>query len=325
MQFNVGAPAGAASGEALADLFYNSPLVREFRKRYKLTRTGGVKQLLSSLLQAYKLFGKKRFPRIAILEFRQQFQSMPSGEYLLLAEHFRRAGYPTEVVTPDQLEYRGGQLRSGDFEIDLVYRKLTVKEFLIRFDLTHPLVRAYKDGSVCVVNSFRAELTHKKALFDLLTDETVTKKFPAAERRAIRQHIPWTRVVAAAKTMYQDREVDLPRFILENRETLVLKPNDFGTDQHAYVGWETDSKAWERAVLTALRNSYVVQERVEPKTYPFPLLRFGTLEMRQMSVDVQPHVYLGKVHGCSSWLSEAKGSAFSTLTGLAPTFILGSK
>ncbi len=324
-QFNVGAPTGAASGEALADLFFQSPLLKEFRKRYKLTKTGGVRHLLSALLEAYNLFGDKRFPRIAILEFRQQFQPSHSGEYLLLAEYFRREGYPTEVVAPDQLEYRGGQLRAGDFAIDLIYRKLTVQEFLVRFDLTHPLVRAYKDGAVCVVNSFRAELAHKKAIFDLLTDDAVTAKFPAAERKAIRQHIPWTRVVATAKTTYRNETIDLPEFIFRHRENLVLMPNDVGTDQHSVAGWETDQAGWNRALRTALRNSYVVQERVEPKVFTFPLLQFGSLEMRDMAVDVQPHVYLGKVHGCSSWLSDASGASFSTLTGLAPTFILESR
>jgi len=44
-----------------------------------------------------------------------------------------------------------------------------VQEFLLRFDLTHPLVRAYRDHTVCVVNSFRSELAHKKAMFGLLT------------------------------------------------------------------------------------------------------------------------------------------------------------
>ena len=184
MQFNVATPAGAASSEALAELFYNCPLVKEFRKRYKLGKVGGMKHLLHALLQAYKTFGKKRYPRIAILEFRQPFQTTTSGELELLAEYFRKAGYPTEVVSPDQLEYRAGKLRAGDFEIDLVYRRLTVQEFLVRFDLTHPFVRAYKDGAVCVVNSFRAELAYKKAIFDLLTDEAITAKFPAAERKA---------------------------------------------------------------------------------------------------------------------------------------------
>ncbi len=325
MQFNVGAPAGAASSEALADLFYQCPIVKEFRRRYKLSRLGGVKQLLHALLHAYRLFGKKRFPRIAILEFRQQFQTSQLGEHQLLAEHFRREGYPTEVVTPDQLEYKGGVLRSGEFAIDLIYRRLTVQEFLLRFDLTHPLVRAYQNGSVCIVNSFRAELAYKKAIFDLLTDETITAKFPAAERKVIRQHVPWTRVVAATKTTYKDKVIDLPEFIAKHRENFVLKPNDVTTDHHAYAGWEMDEAGWHRAIRTALRNSYVVQERVEQKSYLFPLLQFGSLEMKSMAVDVQPHVYLGKVQGCSSWLTDASGSGFSTLTGLAPTFLLEGK
>jgi len=322
MQFNVTAPTGAASSEALSELFYNCPPVKEFRRKHKLGKVGSMKNLLRALLAAYKTFGKKRYPRIAILEFRQPFQTVTSGEYELMAEYFRKAGYPTEVVCPDQLDYLNGKLRSGNFEIDLVYRRLTVHEFLLRFDLTHPLVRAYREGSVCVVNSFRAELAYKKAIFDLLTDDAVTAKFPAAERNAIREHIPWTRVVAAGKTTLRDKKIDLPEFIIRNRETLVLRPNDISTDQHAFVGRETDQRGWERALRTAMQSSYVVQERVEPQAVQFPIYQFGTLEMRKMNVDVQPHVYLGKVQGCSSWLSDASGGSFSTLAGLSPTFIL---
>jgi len=41
------------------------------------------------------------------------------------------------------------------------------------------LKRAYRDRAVCVVNSFRSELAQKKAIFDLLTDETLTAGFQA--------------------------------------------------------------------------------------------------------------------------------------------------
>ena len=47
----------------------------------------------------------------------------------------------------------------------------------------------------------------------------------------------------------------------------------------------------------------------------------ATLEFREMQVDVHPHAYLGKVQGCSSWLSTGK-SGFSTAAGIVPTFIL---
>jgi hypothetical protein len=43
-----------------------------------------------------------------------------------------------------------------------------------------------------------------------------------------------------------------------------------------------------------------------------------------MQVDVHPHAYLGKVQGCSSWLSTRK-AGFSSAAGVVPTFILDSK
>jgi len=195
---------------------------------------------------------------------------------------------------------------------------------LIRFDLAHPLVQAYRDHAVCVVNSFRSELAHKKAMFGLLTDESVTAKFPAAERKVIREHVPWTRLVTAAKTTYHDKTVDLLDFITQNREKLALKPNDDYSDLHTYFGWEMDAAEWERALKQATRSPYVVQERVDPVRSVFPVWNFGAMEFRDMQVDVHPHAYLGKVQGCSSWLSTGK-AGFSSAAGIVPTFILDSK
>ncbi len=75
VQYNADSPTGAAYNEVLADLFYDSPPVKEFRKRYHLTRMGGKKNLLGALLKAYKQFGGHKKPNIAILEFRPAYQS----------------------------------------------------------------------------------------------------------------------------------------------------------------------------------------------------------------------------------------------------------
>src|SRR5689334_18886095 len=323
VQYNADSPTGGAYADALADLFYDIPPMKEFRKKYALAKAGSRKHLLQALLKSYKQFGGTKKPNIAIVEFRSSYASGRS-EYELYRDFFRGEGYNVEIVSPEQLEYRNRVLRKGNFEINLVYRRLGVQEFLIRFDLAHPLVQAYRDRAVCVVNSFRSELAHKKAMFGLLTDETVTAKFPAQERKAIREHVPWTRLVAAAKTTYQDQSVDLPEFITQNRERLALKPNDDYSDQHTYFGWEMDASAWERALKQAMRFPYVVQERVEPVRSVFPILSFGQLEFKEMQVDVHPHAYLGKVQGCSSWLSTGK-SGFSSAAGIVPTFILDSK
>jgi hypothetical protein len=323
VQYNADSPTGAGYADALADLFYDAAPMKEFRKRYTLTRAGSRRHLLQALLKSYKQFGGTKKPNIAIVEFRPAYHSGQS-EYELFRDFFREDGYAVEIVSPEQLEYRNRVLRKGPFEIDLVYRRLGVQEFLVRFDLTHPLVQAYRDRAVCVVNSFRSELAHKKAMFGLLTDEALTVKFPAAERKAIRDHVPWTRLVAASKTTYEDRIIDLPEFIAKNRERLALKPNDDYSDLHAYYGWEMGDAEWDRALKQAMRAPYVAQERVDPVRSVFPLMSFGQLEFREMQVDVHPHAYLGKVQGCSSWLSTGK-AGFSSAAGVVPTFILDPK
>ncbi len=319
------APAGVLYGDTLADVYYEAPPVKEFRKKYKLKKLGGTKFLLSALVKSYKDFGgKQKKPRIAIVELKQPFAGGP-GDFAQLAEFFSSEGYPTEVVSPEHLEYRNGVLRHGDFVIDILYRRIRLQEFLVRFDLSHPMVRAYKEHAVCMVNSFRAEVGAKRAIFDLLTDDTVTQKFPAIERRAIKDHIPWTRLVQAAKTTHKGHVVDLPDFVMKHRAKLILKPNDDSPDQHSFRGSETDDIGWEKALRQAMRTPYVVQEVADPAKVVFPLMQYGSLMMKEMQVDVHPHSFYGKVHGCSSWLSIVGSQSFSTLTGLAPTFLLEGK
>lgn len=326
MEYVADAPLGMAYSEILSNLFLELGPVKELKKKYHLTKLPGVKAMLAAMLKAYKGFGAKKVPNIAIVEFKQPFQSIESAEYHILAEAIRRLGYSCEVVNLDQIEYKNGILRRGDYQINLVYRCVKVQEFLVRYDLTHPLVRAYREHAVCMVNSFRAELARKKAIFDLLTDETITSSFPAAERRVIRETIPWTRMVGQTSTTSPaNKKIELVEFIQKNRQSLILRPNDGDTDQHEYRGWETDDASWDRAVKTALRYPYVVQERTEPAVSQFPVYQYGSMSIQNLRVDVHPHSMLGKVQGCSSWISPVESNKFSTLHGIAPTFVLEGK
>jgi uncharacterized circularly permuted ATP-grasp superfamily protein len=324
LQYNADALSGAAYSEGLSDLFYDCPPVKEFRNRYKLTRIGGKKPFLDALLKAYKMFvgGSKKRPRIAILEFRN---ASGRSEYEIFRDYFRAEGYETELVSPEQLEYKNGVLKAGNFEIDLIYRRVSAQEFLLRFTLNHPLVQAYREKKVCIVNSFRSELSHKKAMFALLTEDSLIAKFPLNERKAIKEHLPWTRVVKAGKVTRGDQTVDLIEFIKANRETLVLRPNDEYTDLTSFIGYEHDEGSWLRALREAQRAPYVVQERVKPVRTLFPLMSYGHLEFKEMQVDVQPQAFLGKVAGCSSYVSTAGAGTYSPASGIAPTFIIDPK
>src|SRR5260370_6460538 len=294
VQYNADSPTGVAWADGLSEIFYNAGPVREFRKRHALTKVSGKKHLLSALLATYKQFGGRKKPKIAILEFRPTFATTTS-EFELFRDFFRKEGCEAEIVSPDQLEFRNDVLRRGDYEINLVYRRVSVQEFLQRFDLSHPLVQAYRAGAVCMANSFRSELAHKKAMFALLTNEALTQKFPAAERKAITDHVPWTRLVTATKTTYHGKTIDLQEYILKHRDRLVLKPNDDYTGQGSFFGWEMNESGWERALRQALGSAYVVQEKGEPARSLFPIKADPTLAFRAIRVDLYPQPDLGKI------------------------------
>lgn len=316
--------AGLAYGEHLSELFFEAAPIKEFRKKQKLHKLGGIKTLLSGVAKAWKGFGGKKQPNIAIIEFRQPFQSLEASESHVLVELFRTHGYRTEFVSPEQLDYRQGVLCKGDYPIDLVFRASSLHEFLLRFDLNHPLVRAYRDAKVCVVNSFRAELAQKRALFALLTDDKVTAKFPAAEKKAIAAHIPWTRTLAPGKAEYGGKPIDLVEYVSAHREQFVLAPNDSSSNLPSFDGAAIEQAAWDRALKQALRERYVVQQRLTGTVSKFPVFFYGALEYRDVQVDERCHLFLGDPKTLTTYLSSGQGG-FSTMEGFTPTFLLEGK
>jgi hypothetical protein len=325
-QYSAEIPIGLAYSEILSDLLMATPPMKEFRKKYTVQKTSSVKALVSATLKAWKEFGgKTKTPGIAVLELKQPFHTAESNEFPLLVRIFQEAGLEARVVNPAQLEFRNGALLSEGFRVDVLFRNIPLQEFLLRFDLNHPLLRAYQNSAVCMVNSFRSELGRKQALLSLLTDEEVTRRFPAVEKKAIREFVPTTRMVGESNVVWNGKKVDLPSWILRNRSKLVLRPNEENPDQPVFRGSELDDAAWERALKVASgRTPYVVQENIDPITAPFPVYQWGTCAIRQMNIEVHPHAFLGKVSGCSSWLTPAAGS-FTTAEGVLPVFVLSAK
>src|SRR6266496_2877713 len=71
VQYNADSPTGAGYADALAELFWDIPPVKEIRKKYSLARVGSRKHLLQALLKSYRQFGGAKKPNIAIVEFKQ--------------------------------------------------------------------------------------------------------------------------------------------------------------------------------------------------------------------------------------------------------------
>jgi len=172
--------------DLLADVYYDAPPVKEIRKKYKLTKMAGGKYLLQGVLKAYKEFGgKQKKPSIAIIESRPPFQPAEAARTRCwssssAARLYGRSGRSrTRRVSQRRLAARRAAHRHR-------IPRTAPAGFLVRFDLNHPIVRAYKDRAVCMVNSFRGEAITKRALFDLLTDDAFTAKFPPPSARPSR-------------------------------------------------------------------------------------------------------------------------------------------
>ena len=122
--------------------------------------------------------------------------------------------------------------------------------------MDQPVLRAVRDGAVCMVNPLRCKMLHKKASLAVLSDERNAALFDADERAAIAAHIPWTRVVEERRTDFDgSRGRPGRRSSREHRERLVLKPNDDYGGAGIVLGWEVDDAAWEAAIRDGARRA----------------------------------------------------------------------
>ncbi len=302
-EYNAETPAGAAYNDVLTEVFYGLPVMREFLRHYEVRPLLARQGILHALLDAYQQWagGRREAPRIAILDWRE----VPSySEFVLFAEYFKSQGLECIITDPREVEYHDGRLVAGDFPINLIYKRVLINELIERGGMDQPVVRAVRDGAVCMVNPFRCKILHKKASLGVLCDERNASLFTAQEQEAIDAHIPWTCRVEYRHARYRGQTIDLIPFMLEHRENLVLKPNDEYGGKGIVLGWETDSTAWEQAIQTALTESYIVQERVAVPSEPFPGIFDGRLQLIDRMLDSNPFVFYGDyVDGCLSRLS----------------------
>ena len=307
-EYNAETPAGAAYGDALTEAFFALPVMRPFLRRFDVRPLPSRHGVLHALLGAYAAWGgdQHKTPRIAILDWRE----VPTyNEFVLWVDFFRARGLEVRIVDPRNTEFhagRGGRLVADGEPIDLIYKRVLISELVERGGTNHPVIRAVQSGAVCMVNPFRCKLLHKKASLAVLSDERNVGLFSDDERQAIDAHIPWTRVVAERKTRHEDRTVDLVPFIIDQRERLVLKPNDAYGGAGIVLGWEVDGARWEQAVRVALTEPFVVQERVPIPSEPFPSVVEGRVVFADRILDTAPFAYQGTyVDGCMSRLSTA--------------------
>jgi uncharacterized circularly permuted ATP-grasp superfamily protein len=328
VELNGESPAGIAYADSATEIFQSMPVMQKFAERYAVRGFDGRPKMLNVLLDCYTEFlGRKPDdkPVIAIVDLKD----LPTQkEFELFREYFESQGYTSVICSPEDLEFDGEKLYFGAVAIDIVYKRLLVNEYLPLMDAQPALLDAYRAGAICMVNSFRGKLVHKKAIFAVLTNERYAHLFNESEIGAIAAHVPWTRRFREEQTFNRGGEIDLVPWTRANATKLVLKPNDDYGGHGIHIGWNLSEAEWNDAISNALADGdYLVQERVKTAKEMFPMMfdDIGKWGMVEQLVDLDPLLFNGVVGSAFTRLSSSELANVSSGGGMVPTFIIGEK
>jgi hypothetical protein len=319
VEYNAENPSSLPDQAELNQVLFEVPALRRIAERYRLSQPDPTGGLLRAMLKTYAEWGGEGKPNVAIVDWAE----LPTeNEFILIRNYFASRGVPAIICTPDELEYAGGILRCGDFRVDLVYKRVIIHELLARYDETHPLMRAYVGGDICLVNPFRCKILHKKAAFEFLTDEAYEGWFTPAQQQVLRDCVPWTRRFEERRTAYRGSSIELAEFVRKHRARFVLKPNDDYGGHGVFIGKSTGEAGWDECISKALAGDYVVQELIELRTEQFPIFDDERWALQPMYVDVNPFLFHGEAEGALVRLSTSPIVNVSSGGGETGFFVL---
>lgn len=323
IEFNCDSPGGPYWADVLNDELWVSPVIKELRQKFWFHRDHFVPQTQDTLLEAYRDWGgKKEKPFIAIVAG----GGVTLEEFKAIAEWLTERGYPSEYSEPDWLEYDGTDLKtqSGNV-VDIIYRRGWIYDWTGRMDRIQPLIKAFQDRKVCVVNTPRTILGANKSLMAVIQQEDIQKIFTTEEKKVIHEHLPWTRLVEEKKSDFDGKEMDMYDILRQYKDRLVLKPYDMLGGKGVYVGKASDRKQWDEGIEKTTKQLYIAQEFVDPPVEKFPVISESSLEFNPKLVNVNFYAYHGEHAGGMVRTSDSMVINISAGGGMTPIYNVGGR
>jgi len=127
------------------------------------------------------------------------------------------------------------------------------------------VITAFKAGNIRLFNGPISYLLSNKLNLALLSDPETGSVFTDEERKIIDKYVPWTRKITPGATIYKNEKIgSLERFMLSNRERLVIKPSMGLGGKGICIGAKSTGAEWEEAINIAIKGKkWLVQELVE--------------------------------------------------------------
>lgn len=192
-------------------------------------------------------------PNVAIVDF---VESGTPNEFEDFKKTYIKNGYNCIIADPRDLKYRDGKLYKDDYRIDLIYRRIVTFELVEKIDEIDDFIQAYKDRAVCVIGSIRSQIMHNKIIFAILHEDDTLEGLSEEERDFIKSHIPYTKIFAGDRGIFEEA--------LKNKDRFIMKPMDLNASQGVFAGRDLNSQDWEKKLSEVWEKDYIIQEFVVP-------------------------------------------------------------
>jgi hypothetical protein len=251
-------------------------------------------RLLETLIDCYREYGGARTPTIAIADWEGQ---KTRYEHKRLAEHFTAHGYETLVCDPRAFKRIDGELRVDDRRIDLVYRRALASEMIARASEIGPLLDAYTDGTVCMVNPLRSFVGGAKSVLSYIANET--------------EAIPRTLLLDSQKA----RDI-----VRSSPSKWVLKKSESHGGENVILPDRANRAAWNAALDSSTREMWIAQEYIGVPQIAVSIVEGDSVVQVPKHYNWNPFMFGGRYAGGLVRVSSTPLINITLGGGLLPTF-----
>ena len=263
--------------------------------------------LYNALLKCFKeAGGENSKPTIAIVDWRG---GKTAHELQKTSQFFEEFGSNSFVCDPRDLVYKDGKLTFENKVIDVVQRRVLFPDFVSRKDELKPLLDAYKEGAVCMVNPLRSYICGNKNFLTFLSAPKNTHVFPEECLKAL------SRTVIPTKRLEEAVIAD----VIKEQNRWVLKASFSYGGQSVHFGRSTSKKDWQALLTNANPSEWVLQPILEIPQIDLPVKIDGKVVNQPFYANWSPWFFGGEYAGSTTRSSAEPLVSISCRGALHPT------
>ncbi|HHX68389.1 MAG: glutathionylspermidine synthase [Miniphocaeibacter sp.] len=281
VEFNTDGSSAMNEDNTLGPILLETEAMKELSKKYKLSNIDLINSWAEISYEMYKKYkGNRKKPNVAIVDI---LEIGTPYEFREFKKAYEKLGLNCEIVDIKDLDYKNGKLVYGDYEIDLVYRRIVTVELMKILKEIQPFINAYKDNAFMMLGSFRSQIMHYKPTYKIFRLEETRKILSKEENDFLDKSIPYT----------EDFETEEDyNIVSKNKDNYILKPIDDYASHGIYTGRDHKQEEFEKILRKILATGYIYQEYYDMDPVHFvEFNKDGKIEVNDFGVVLGMFIY----------------------------------